>query len=232
LIATESVFSMDGDQAPLAEVVRLKEKHGAVLYLDEAHALGVLGPQGRGLAAAMGCVDQVDVLMGTLGKAVGASGGFVCGSQTLREILVNKARSLIFSTATPPSIAAAALRGLQILKSELGDQLRDQLWNRIHHLASLLNLHPPPQSAILPLMIGGEELAVDVSTQLRNAGFLVPAIRYPTVPRRQARLRITLCSQHSQSDIEALAAAIKTVCSSESFQIGQATLLNSRMPPN
>lgn len=140
LIATESVFSMDGDQAPLAEIVDLKKKHGAVLYLDEAHALGVLGPQGRGLAAAMGCVDQVDVLMGTLGKAVGASGGFVCGSQALREILVNKARSLIFSTATPPSTAAAALRGLQILKSELGDQLRDQLWNRIQHLASLLNL--------------------------------------------------------------------------------------------
>src|SRR5262249_4328582 len=127
LIATESVFSMDGDLANLAAIVRLKNEFEAILFVDEAHATGVLGLKGRGLVNALGLTSEVDVQLGTLSKAIGVSGGFICGSNTLVQLLVNRARSFIYSTSPPPALAAAASASLQILQSDLGDQLRTRL---------------------------------------------------------------------------------------------------------
>src|SRR5213595_1640544 len=138
LILTESVFSMDGDRAPLRELIELKKKFGALLMLDEAHAVGVIGPHGRGLAAAEKSSDDVDVQMGTLSKALGASGGYICGSHDLIEWLINRARSFIYSTAPPPAIAAAALAAVNFLSSPEGEQRRLLLWERISLMRQLL----------------------------------------------------------------------------------------------
>lgn len=205
LVITESVFSMDGDCAPLREVVALKEKFGAWLMVDEAHALGVLGPGRRGLVEALGLAGQVDIQMGTLGKAVGSSGGFIAGSETLIDHLVNTARSFIFSTAPGPAAAAAAKAGLDLIASEEGEQLRTQLLQNIETLAR------PTESAIVPIILGDEERALAAAEALKAAGFLVPAIRYPTVPRGKARLRVTLGASHAREQIEALSNALGTI---------------------
>src|SRR6059058_3579165 len=131
LILTESVFSMDGDRAPLRELVELKKRFGALLMLDEAHAVGVIGPNGRGLAAAENLNEDVDVQMGTLSKALGASGGYICGSRSLIDWLINRARSFIYSTAPPPATAAAALAAVDFLASPSGEERRLLLWERI-----------------------------------------------------------------------------------------------------
>lgn len=208
LVVTESVFSMDGDCAPLAEIVALKERFGAWLLLDEAHALGVLGDQGRGLAAKLDLIDQVDIQMGTLSKALGASGGYVCGSRKLVELLINKARSFIFSTAPCPATAAAAEAALDFLLSPEGNQRIAQLWKNLHVLASHLQRDGVIESAIVPLIIGDEEAALDAAAHLQEQGFLVPAIRYPTVAKNKARLRITLSALHSDAQIASLCAAL------------------------
>jgi glycine C-acetyltransferase/8-amino-7-oxononanoate synthase len=207
LVVAESVYSMDGDTAPLGGIVELKERHGAWLFLDEAHAVGVLGPQGRGLAAQLGLSGRVDVQMGTLGKALGAHGAYVAGSATLRDFLINRARSFIFSTAPPAPVAAAARRAVEIAQSPQGDALRASLWNNIRQLEQALKREQGP-SAILPVLIGAESAAMDASARLFDAGFLVPAIRYPTVAKGAARLRITLTASHTESDIAALAQAL------------------------
>src|SRR5437667_10097554 len=138
LILTESVFSMDGDRAPLRELVELKSRFGALLMLDEAHAVGVIGPNGRGLAAAENLDDDVDVQMGTLSKALGASGGYICGSRNLIAWLINRARSFIYSTAPPPGIAAAAQAAIDFLSSPKGEEHRVLLWKKIKLLRELL----------------------------------------------------------------------------------------------
>src|SRR5213080_683290 len=138
LILTESVFSMDGDRAPLPELIELKKRFAALLLLDEAHAVGVIGPNGRGLAAAENLSDDVDVQMGTLSKALGASGGYICGSRGLIEWLINRARSFIFSTAPPPGIAAAASAAIDFLASPEGEGRRLLLWKRIDLMRELL----------------------------------------------------------------------------------------------
>ena len=138
LIVTESVFSIDGDRAPLRDLVQLKKQFGALLMLDEAHAVGVIGPHGRGLAAAENLSDEVDVQMGTLSKALGASGGYICGSHDLIEWLINRARSFIYSTAPPPAIAAAALAAVNFLSSSEGEQRRLLLLKRIRLMRELL----------------------------------------------------------------------------------------------
>src|SRR6266487_1848027 len=140
LIVTESVFSMDGDRAPLRELVQLKKEYGALLMLDEAHAVGVIGPHGRGLAAEENLSDDVDVQMGTMSKALGASGGYICGSHDLIDWLVNRARSFIYSTAPPPAIAAAALAAVNFLSSSEGEERRLLLWERIRLMRELLLL--------------------------------------------------------------------------------------------
>jgi 8-amino-7-oxononanoate synthase len=214
LILTESVFSMDGDRAPLREVVELKKRFGALLILDEAHAVGVVGPNGRGLAPAENLSDDVDVQMGTLSKALGASGGYICGSRRLIEWLINRARAFIFSTAPPPAIAAAASAAIDFLASPEGEERRLLLWKRINLMHELLPVNGmnkkggAPSSAIFPWIIGDEQAALDLASALQGKGFLVPAIRYPTVAKGSARLRITVSASHEEDQIRALCEAI------------------------
>jgi 8-amino-7-oxononanoate synthase len=215
LIITESVFSMDGDRAPLRELIELKKRFGALLMLDEAHAIGVIGPNGRGLAAAENISEEVDVQMGTLSKALGASGAYICGSATLIEWLINRARSFIYSTAPPPAIAAAALAAVDFLTSPEGEERRLLLRERIRLMQELLprselsEEQSAARSAIFPWIVGDEKGALDLAAALQTEGFLVPAIRYPTVAKRAARLRITVTASHEEAQIRALCEAIK-----------------------
>ena len=210
MVATETVFSMDGDRAPLAEIVELKDRYGAWLMLDEAHALGCHGEDGSGLAKRL--AKRIEIRMGTLGKAVGSAGGFICGSRGLVELLVNKARSFIFSTAPSPSVSAAAVAGLKLIHGAEGESRREQLCQRVEELRcgveSLGWRIPDEPGAILPLIVGGEAKALAMMGQLREAGFFIPAIRYPTVGRNEARLRVTVSACHSSDDVQALLEAL------------------------
>jgi 8-amino-7-oxononanoate synthase len=212
LIVTESIFSMDGDFGELAAIVSLKTEFQALLLVDEAHATGVIGPHGKGWVAALGLTGQIDIQMGTLSKAFGGSGGFICGSKTLIQLLINRARSFIYSTALPPSSAAAASAALEIIRSGEGDALRSRLWNNVGYLVECLEPALPrledPVSPIFPLVIGDEQEALRLAEILNNNGFLAPAIRYPTVARGSARLRITLSSSHSLEQIQSLSRTI------------------------
>ena len=213
LIVTESIFSMDGDSCPLTEIVDLKDEFGAVLLLDEAHATGVIGPNGAGLAAASGLIGRVDIHLGTLSKAVGSSGGFIAGSADLIDVLINRARTFIYSTAPPPAAIAAAIVGLDIIASENGDQLRKALWRNHAELTVNLKQSSPEatRSAIVPVVVGLEEQALSLSEQLAERGFLVPAVRFPTVPRASARLRVTLSAAHQMQEVVDLRDAINTL---------------------
>jgi 8-amino-7-oxononanoate synthase len=210
LVVTESIFSMDGDAAPLREMVDLKEKHGAWLMVDEAHATGLYGKYRRGRAEEFGVSERIEIQMGTLGKAVGAAGGYICGSRRLVDFLVNRARSFIFSTAPVPAAAAAAAAGLRFIQSQAGKDRRKELFERINELTSHPAL-PTPQfkSAIIPLRIGDEAGAVAATAALRQRGIFVPAIRYPTVARGRARLRVTVSAAHTQADVSELAGALE-----------------------
>ena len=212
LIITESVFSMDGDIAPLENIVKLKESYGAWLMLDEAHAVGLYGKGRRGVAEELGVADQVEVQMGTLGKALGAAGGLICGSHALVDLLINRARSFIYSTAPVPAQAAAARRAIELISSDEGGMLQDRLWKNVEQLKnSLIKCDwklPSGQSAILPLIVGAEDDAVALSQRLLEAGIWVPAVRYPTVARGEARLRVTVSAAHTDEDIEKLLEAL------------------------
>ena len=213
LIVTESVFSMDGDCCPLPEITELKDEFGALLLLDEAHAIGVIGPSGAGLAAECGLVERVDIHLGTLSKAIGSSGGFIAGPSSLIDVLINRARTFIYSTAPPPAAIAAAIEGLGIIASETGDQLRTALWRNHKELTVKLK-RPKPEaarSAIVPIIVGLEEQALFVSEDLAERGFLVPAVRFPTVPRGSARLRVTLSAAHQLQDVVNLREAINAL---------------------
>jgi 7-keto-8-aminopelargonate synthetase-like enzyme len=205
---------MDGDRAPLRDLIELKKRFGALLMLDEAHAVGVIGANGRGLAAEENASEDVDIQMGTLSKAFGASGGYVCGSRDLIEWLINRARSFIYSTALPPAIAAAALEAVNFLESSEGEKRRLLLWERIKLLRELLlvnamNKRSAASSAIFPWIVGDEQVALDLAAALQSEGFLVPAIRYPTVAKGAARLRITVTALHQEDQIHSLCEAIK-----------------------
>jgi len=210
LVVTESVFSMDGDLAALAEIIALKEQHGALLLLDEAHAIGVLGATGQGLAEARGLQPRIDLQLGTLGKAVGSAGGYMATSRALADLMVNRSRSLIYSTAPPPAQAAAAEAGLRLIASPEGASLRERLRGHLQRFAKLTGT-PAPRSAIVPVILGTNEDALGASRALLDAGLLVPAIRYPTVPRNSARLRITISAAHDTGDIDTLAAGINSL---------------------
>jgi 8-amino-7-oxononanoate synthase len=215
LIVTESVFSMDGDRAPLREIVKLKRRFGALLMLDEAHAVGVIGANGQGLASEENLNEDVDVQMGTLSKALGASGGYICGSRNLIEWLINRARSFIYSTAPAPGIAAAALAAVNFLSSAEGEERRLLLWKKINLLRELLPINAMnikssnASSAIFPWIVGNEQAALDLASALQNEGYLVPAIRYPTVAKGSARLRVTVTASHEEDQIRSLCEAIK-----------------------
>ena len=208
LMVAESVYSMDGDLAPLLNLVELKEQHGAWLMLDEAHATGLYGEGRRGVAEEFGVAARVEVQMGTLGKALGAAGGYICGSNELVDLLRHRARSFVFSTAPMPAQAAAARAGIKVLESAEGEERRTRLWSLVDELKNgLIGLGwqlPVVQSAILPLMVGAEAEAIALSEQLLEAGVFVPPIRYPTVARGHARLRITVSAAHSSDDIKKL----------------------------
>ncbi len=210
LIVTEGVFSMDGDLAPVGDLADVAERFDAMLMVDEAHGTGVFGPSGRGAAEALGATERVPVKVGTLSKAMGSMGGFVAGSRRLVDYLQNAARTLIFSTALPPSAAAAASEALRILQEEpwrrqrvlgLGERVREGL--RGSGLTVLSSSGP-----IVPVLVGEPEAAVTWSRRLREAGFLVPAIRPPTVPRGTSRLRLSLSANHSDEQIDAVVRAL------------------------
>ena len=215
LIVTESVFSMDGDFALLRDLVELKEKHGAWLMVDEAHATGLYGEKRRGLAEEFGVAGQIEVQMGTLGKALGSAGGYICGSRTLIDYLVNRARSFIFSTAPVPAAVAAATAAVQLIQSYEGELRRNQLWARVDQVKNGLIaagfVLPPVRSAIIPLVIGDEAKAVEAAAVLREQGVLIPAVRYPTVARGQARLRLTVSAAHAAADAARLVAVLSTL---------------------
>ena len=212
LVVTESVFSMDGDHAPLREIVGLKEQYGAWLMVDEAHATGLYGAHRRGLAEELGVSDHIEVQMGTLGKALGASGGYICGSRALIDYLINRARTFIFSTAPVPAAAAAATAGIAFVESSAGEERRSKLWQLVSTLPSTINYQPSTsKSAIIPILIGEETKAVAAAVALRERGIFIPAIRFPTVARGQARLRLTLSAAHTRADLAQLLAALKSL---------------------
>lgn len=208
LVVTESIFSMDGDTAPLREICQLTREHNCLLMVDEAHALGIIGPTGMGLAEELGIQDQVDFHMGTLGKAAGVAGGYLATSQQWADLIVNRARSFIYSTAPPPAQAAAAAESIRLIQSKEGKQLREKLWQNIQLFRETAKMSGACMSAIIPWMIGASEDALAMSARLRERGFHVPAIRYPTVPPNTARLRITLSAAHDHHDIRALASEL------------------------
>ena len=214
LIVTESVFSMDGDLAVLRDIVDLKDRYGAWLMLDEAHATGLFGEGRSGLAEAYELSDRIEIQMGTLGKALGAAGGYICGSRRLIDLLIHRARSFMFSTAPVPAAVAAATAAIELVRGAEGEQLRQCLWQRVDAAKNAVihagwNL-PPVQSPILPLLIGPEDAAVAIANGLRDDGLLLPAIRFPTVARGAARLRLTVTAAHSAEDIEILGQALSS----------------------
>lgn len=197
LVATESVFSMDGDVCPLREILELTESYAALLLLDEAHGFGVLGEHGMGLAEQEGLQGRVTFQMGTLSKAAGLSGAYLAASRDWIDWLMNRARSFIYSTAPPPALAHAGLASLVLIRSGAGRDLRARLQENIARLA-------PSQTPIIPLQLGTNEAALAASAALEQAGFMVPAIRYPTVPRGTARLRISVSATHPVQAIDEL----------------------------
>lgn len=209
LIVTDAVFSMDGDAAPLEDLVALKERYGAWLMVDEAHSAGLLGPRGAGLVAARGLTEAVEVQMGTFSKALGSLGAYVAGSRTLIDWLVQRARSLVYSTGLPPAVLAASLAGLRLAQEEswrrekaLGLAARFRAALRAAGLA----VGEGP-SAIVPLVVGTSAAALAASRALKKKGILAVAIRPPTVPEGTARLRFSFSALHDEVDVDRVARA-------------------------
>jgi 8-amino-7-oxononanoate synthase len=207
LIMTEGVFSMDGDCAPLAALCDLADSHAAWLMTDDAHGLGVLGG-GRGSSAAAGVADRVPLQMGTLSKAVGAYGGYLCGSSAVIELMVNRARSLIYATGLPPATIAASIAALTLIEQD--QDLTAAPLKRARHFTGALGL-PLAESPIVPLIVGKPGRALDASKALAERGFLVTAIRPPTVPQGTSRLRFTFSATHTEEDIDGLVAAVREI---------------------
>ena len=209
LIVTDAVFSMDGDLANLPELLRIAKENDCLLMIDEAHATGVLGKTGRGLAEHYGCA-HADVTVGTLSKAVAAEGGFVAGPKQLTEFLKNKSRSFIFTTAMAPAVAAAACNNLRYIDvhPERVQNLRDNVKFFCEALQREgVNVEQSP-SAIVPIVIGDEAKAMQISAKLQEQGILIPAIRYPTVAKGQARLRASLMATHTHEQLQTAASII------------------------
>jgi 7-keto-8-aminopelargonate synthetase-like enzyme len=219
VLVTDSVFSMDGDLADLAELARLKASAGAVLVVDDAHGIGVLGPGGTGATEANGIGREIDIITGTLSKALGTLGGFAAASGPWRDYLLNRARPFIFATALPPHLAAAALAALETCEADAG--LRAKLWDnvrRLHAGFKALGLaRTAPGSAILPIAVGPEDRAVRLAEALLEQGFLVPAVRYPAVAKGKARLRVTLSAAHQPGQVDALLKTLQNMDLSKDF---------------
>jgi len=204
LIVTESLFSMDGDEAPLVDIASLAEKYGAMVMVDEAHATGVFEPNGAGLVARLGLGDRVLVQMGTLGKALGAFGAYVAGSGALRALLINRCRSFIFTTSLPPAVMAMGMAAIDLVKKE--PERRQALRNNCEHLRTGLKTLGftlgNSQSQILPLVVGDATKCMKLSEWLLEHGVFAQGIRPPTVPVGTSRLRITLMATHTREQIE------------------------------
>lgn len=206
LIVTDAVFSMDGDIAPLQQLVDLKKAHNALLFVDDAHGSGVLGQDGRGTAELSGVSGDVDVLMGTFGKALGSFGAYAAVSSELRELLVNRARSFIFSTSLPPAVLGASLAALKIVRSAEGNGLRDNLTSNADLFRSLLTEAgfklPEGRTQIIPLVTGQADTTMRFSEMLLDEGIFAQGIRPPTVPAGSCRLRCTVMATHTHQDLE------------------------------
>ena len=204
LVVTEGVFSMDGDLAPLPELLKLCQSHDATLLIDDAHGTGVMGPNGRGTIEHFGLNPEDILQMGTLSKGIGTSGGFVAGTASLKEYLINTSRAFIYTTAPPPAIAAAATAAIQVIQNE--PQRRRRLWKNRNYLYSDLKKLgfelTDTQSPILPIIVKSQETALKMSQALYEAGIYIPAIRPPTVPKDSSRLRLTISSEHSNDQLE------------------------------
>jgi len=210
LVVTDTVFSMDGDLAPLPELLALCEQHDAWLYVDDAHGFGVLGEQGRGGLSHFGIASPRIIYMATLGKAAGVFGAIVAADQAVIDTLINHANSYVYTTATPPALSVALLESVNLI--EQGDELREHLHRLIEQLRAGLADLPwqlmPSDTAIQPLLIGDNLRALELSDGLRELGIWVVAIRTPTVPQGTARLRITLSAAHMEADVQCLIGAL------------------------
>jgi len=207
MVVVDAVFSMDGDLFPLDVLVDLAGEHGAWTYVDDAHGTGVLGATGRGSAEHWGVEGRLDVVMGTLGKALGTAGAFIAGSATLREYLLNRARSFVFSTAPPPALSAATLAALRIARDEpwRRERLRTHARALRTALASAgIETGGEPDGHIVPILTGSAEATVRAGDALRGLGFLVGAVRPPTVPAGTSRLRVTLSAAHTDAHVHGL----------------------------
>ncbi len=213
LIVSDGVFSMDGDIAPLKELVALKRNHGALLMIDDAHGCGVLGERGRGSAELLGVGNEIDIQMGTFGKALGSFGAYAAVSAELRDLLINRARSFIFSTSLPPSVLAASLAAVELVQTEEGDLLREQLRANTRFFRDTLAgagfRIPDGSTQIVPIVIGSAVTTMQFSEALLAEGFFAQGIRPPTVPDGTSRLRFTLMATHTRSD---LTAAVARIC--------------------
>lgn len=213
LVVTEGVFSMDGDLAPLPDLLNLCKSHDATLLVDDAHGTGVMGPNGRGTIEHFG-LNPADVIqMGTLSKAIGASGGYIAGTGSLKEYLINTSKAFIYTTAQPPAIAAATTTALQIIQKE--PERRERLWeNRNYLYSELKNMgfqFTDTQSPILPIIVKSPETALQMSQALYKTGIYVPAIRPPTVPKDSSRLRITVSSNHRKEQLLEVVETIRKI---------------------
>jgi 7-keto-8-aminopelargonate synthetase-like enzyme len=211
VVVTESIFSMDGDAADLPSIAELKRRYDFILFLDEAHASGVYGPDGRGYAASLNLSEIVDLSIVTLSKALGSIGGAVCGSARWCDAIVNFGRAYLFSTAVPPSVCATACAAIEVCCCEphrrqrvlaLAARVRSEL------LAGGAEI-PSGDSPIVPIILGEESAALSAAGRLRDAGLFVPAIRPPTVARGTSRLRVTLSCEHTDAEVESLLAALR-----------------------
>ncbi len=213
LLVSDTVFSMDGDLADVAALVRLKKKYGAILLLDDAHETGVF-PDDRGREAVPADLSaEVDVFTGTLSKAAGCIGGFAAASEQTVDYLLNSARTFLFATSLPPAVCAAAYEAFRVMENT--PAIREKLWKNVRSLEASLKKAgfdlPSAESPILPVILGPEEKALKASEKLLEKGILVPAVRYPTVPKGKARLRITVSAAHTPEDLGFLCRAMEEI---------------------
>jgi glycine C-acetyltransferase/8-amino-7-oxononanoate synthase len=212
LIVTDGVFSMDGDITPLPKIVELADRYSAMVMVDEAHATGVLGKGGRGTIEYFGLEGRVPIVMGTLGKALGSFGAYVAGSKMLREYLINKCRSFIFSTALPPPVLASSIAAIELVEEE--PQLRENLWRNVSYLRKGLKdlgYSILGDTQIIPLIVGDEKLTMRMGELLLKEGVFVQGICPPTVPQGKSRLRITVTSSHTMEHLEKVLASFGKV---------------------
>ncbi|HUJ41569.1 MAG TPA: glycine C-acetyltransferase [Candidatus Acidoferrales bacterium] len=206
LLITDGVFSMDGDIAPLPALCDLAEKYNCIMMVDDAHSSGVLGRNGRGTVDHTGCHGRVDIQVGTLSKAIGAMGGYVCGSQQLIEFLYHRARPFLFSTSHPPSVTATCQAAFTLLASRAGAELVEKLWENTRYFQKGLTQQGFPPSGsetpISPILVGEAAKAFELTGELFQQGVFAPAVGFPTVPEGKARLRAIVTATHTRKDLE------------------------------